>query len=686
MSNYLTTDTDLIAVADAIRAKGGTSSSLSFPDGYVSAIQNIQTGGNLEDITINQNYLVKQNTVISNGIIFQTDETYPGTSVVLDNATYANINNGDLGENGIGIKIDLNKTYHCTGELKIEWSTGEQEIYSIDTDFTPANYSVNNLSFSWEGIGISTQTFNYVYLNFVSSAANGYKIFMRPTTGGSTGVTKSGVLLDGSYYQISVTSDGFNTINLNLSDDPRFQAIYKSLAYRSIIASSAPGVSEWCDSLSSFKTQQFAGQPFSGDFTFNNIKTINYYAFGSVNTGTYTGNYGYFGLNFPSCSSIYDAAFISNQYLRSVSFPECTSIGNYAFLSCSALTTISFPNCAIIGNSAFQSCTSLTTISFPECITITSYAFYACNNLTSVFFPNCTSIREHAFQNCRKLITISFPECITISSYAFQYCSALTTVNFPKCMTIDSQIFPGCINLTTASFPECTTIGGLAFQSCSALTTANFPNCTTIGSSAFQGCFSLSNISFLNCSTINMNAFQSCSALTTANFPNCTTIGNSAFYNCSALTTANFPSCTSIGSYAFYSCSNLISMSFPLCTTISGGGTFVNCTALQEAYFPECTLISGQYAFRNCTSLLIISFPKVSSISAYAFSDCKSLESAYFMGSSIPLIGAGIFTNTPMVNATYLGYFGSIYVPASLLASYKTAQYWSQYSARMVGI
>jgi len=63
-------------------------------------------------------------------------------------------------------------------------------------------------------------------------------------------ITKSGVLLEGSYYQISVTSDGFNTINLNLSDDPRFQAIYKSLAYRSSIASSALGVSEWCNSLS----------------------------------------------------------------------------------------------------------------------------------------------------------------------------------------------------------------------------------------------------------------------------------------------------------------------------------------------------------------------------------------------------------------------------------------------------
>lgn len=42
--NYLTTDTDLTAVADAIREKGGTSASLSFPDGFVNAIMTISGG------------------------------------------------------------------------------------------------------------------------------------------------------------------------------------------------------------------------------------------------------------------------------------------------------------------------------------------------------------------------------------------------------------------------------------------------------------------------------------------------------------------------------------------------------------------------------------------------------------------------------------------------------------------
>lgn len=45
MANYLIKDTDLIAVADAIRSKGGTSGSLSFPSGFVDAIGAISGGG-----------------------------------------------------------------------------------------------------------------------------------------------------------------------------------------------------------------------------------------------------------------------------------------------------------------------------------------------------------------------------------------------------------------------------------------------------------------------------------------------------------------------------------------------------------------------------------------------------------------------------------------------------------------
>ncbi len=39
MANYIASDTDFISVADAIRAKGGTSASLSFPGGFVDAIE-----------------------------------------------------------------------------------------------------------------------------------------------------------------------------------------------------------------------------------------------------------------------------------------------------------------------------------------------------------------------------------------------------------------------------------------------------------------------------------------------------------------------------------------------------------------------------------------------------------------------------------------------------------------------
>lgn len=38
-------DTSLASVADAIRSKGGTSEQLVFPEGFVSAIDNMQTGG-----------------------------------------------------------------------------------------------------------------------------------------------------------------------------------------------------------------------------------------------------------------------------------------------------------------------------------------------------------------------------------------------------------------------------------------------------------------------------------------------------------------------------------------------------------------------------------------------------------------------------------------------------------------
>lgn len=50
MAEYLTNTTDLTKVASAIRAKGGTTNPLIYPDGFVTAIQAIQTGTKLKII------------------------------------------------------------------------------------------------------------------------------------------------------------------------------------------------------------------------------------------------------------------------------------------------------------------------------------------------------------------------------------------------------------------------------------------------------------------------------------------------------------------------------------------------------------------------------------------------------------------------------------------------------------
>lgn len=44
MAEYLTTDTELTSIANAIRTRGGTSAALTYPEGFITAIENIPAG------------------------------------------------------------------------------------------------------------------------------------------------------------------------------------------------------------------------------------------------------------------------------------------------------------------------------------------------------------------------------------------------------------------------------------------------------------------------------------------------------------------------------------------------------------------------------------------------------------------------------------------------------------------
>ena len=75
-------DSDLEDVADAIRAKGGTSADLAFPSGFISAIENLLTGAKCAKGTI---------TTPSSGTSYTLNfgETFTGNYLVVIEATDA---------------------------------------------------------------------------------------------------------------------------------------------------------------------------------------------------------------------------------------------------------------------------------------------------------------------------------------------------------------------------------------------------------------------------------------------------------------------------------------------------------------------------------------------------------------------------------------------------------------------
>lgn len=230
--------------------------------------------------------------------------------------------------------------------------------------------------------------------------------------------------------------------------------------------------------------------------------------------------------------------------------------------------------------------------------------------------------------------------------------------------TIRQAAFASCSSLVEISFPKVTSIGAFAFQDCYGLLTASFPAATYIGEKAFAYCSSIATASFPAATTVGYNAFQYCRNLTTASFPAVTSIGGSAFMGCSSLTTVSFPKAVLIGTAAFMNCSSLTAVSFPKAGSISKDA-FARCAELTTASFPQATIIHNQ-----------------------AFSLCYNLKSLYLTNSSVCTLSASAaFFSTPIGGySASAGTYGSIYVPASLLTSYKNATNWTYFSSRFVGI
>lgn len=155
--------------------------------------------------------------------------------------------------------------------------------------------------------------------------------------------------------------------------------------------------------------------------------------------------------------------------------------------------------------------------------------------------------------------------------------------------------------------------------------------------------------------------------------------GVRAFYHCTELLSVSLPNLVNSNTGkltdCFGQCTKLVSASMPKYE--KGGSTmFTHCTALTTVDFSACTEVP-QSTFEYCSSLTTLDLPVCTKINNTAFNNCTSLNALILRKDSVcALNNQNSLQNTPLRG--YGGtYSGHVYVPSSLIASYKTASNWS---------
>ena len=160
MAEYLTNTAELTAVANAIREKGGTSEQLACPDGFVAAIQAIQTGVPLQ-IAVTTNAGATVTATKGSKTVSGTADTSGHCTLTVDEAgtwtvTVATASTTKTSDVVVGISnvnlltVDSVLNNNSWGTIKIVSDAGQGENYwSIgDRKAVTLNGTVGHLSLS----------------------------------------------------------------------------------------------------------------------------------------------------------------------------------------------------------------------------------------------------------------------------------------------------------------------------------------------------------------------------------------------------------------------------------------------------------------------------------------------------------------------------------------------------------
>lgn len=275
-------------------------------------------------------------------------------------------------------------------------------------------------------------------------------------------------------------------------------------------------------------------------------------------------------------------------------------------------------------------------------------------------------VKNNVFGNNSYIQTVNLPDCYEVKVEAFAYCTNLTTVNLPMCSRISNAVFSNCYSLSQVNLPVVKTISALAFNNCSSLTsltlctdvywTVPFGNRTYIGTPIIT--VSSSASIYVRSDTYSIwVALKGWSSISDK-FVSVPVSGPALSFSNGLVSGTTKALASDFTSYLNVTASDITNVFLPECKYLYDL-TFQSCTSLNQVNLPVCSYI-GNGAFLNCNLFSSITI---------GYSGVCSLD------------GSQTFNSTQITSST-----GSIYVPASLVDGYKSANIWSYFSTQIFPI
>ena len=343
-------DSDLTSVANAIRTKGGTSSQMSFPSGFVSAIENIHTGSTptgTKEISITENGTTTED--VTDYAYAEIEVAVPASAV--DSGT-KNITANGTGQDVVGyaaVDVAVPNTYAAGDEGKVV-DDGALVSQTAHADVTPTTSDQT----------INTTTNNSIKVKGDADLVAGnikkdVEIFgVTGSYEGSGGGSMSGSEIVEHILNRSISGDVdivvTNPTPANSTNIAMYNGLLQACAIRNLKLTGSWNIPN------SFCRQYLQGASPSIQSTLLSVES----------DAEYAGN----------------GAFANASTLQTVKLPNLR-VGYYnyqrnttnMFLSCTSLTKVAFPVLERCDQDFLGSCTSLTEVDLRAVTFIGTYSF-----------------------------------------------------------------------------------------------------------------------------------------------------------------------------------------------------------------------------------------------------------------------------------------------------------------------